>query len=54
MKISPACEKLSGKKIMILEFGAFHLRTLVYLLRTLIPLFAHDSAYHLPAFFTPH
>ena len=28
-------------------YGAFHLRTSVYLLRTLIPSFANDSAYHL-------
>ena len=33
--------------------GAFHLRTSVYLLRTLIPSFAHDSAYHLRTLFTP-
>ena len=31
----------------------FHLRTSVYHLRTLIPTFAHDSAYHLHNFFTP-
>ena len=35
-------------------YGAFHLRTSVYLLRTLIPSFAHNSAYHLRTFFTPH
>ena len=38
----------------IYDIGAFHLRTSVYLLRALIPSFAHDSAYHLRTFFTPH
>ena len=33
--------------------NTFHLRTSVYLLRTLIPSFAHDSAYF-HTFFTPH
>ena len=33
---------------------AFHLSTSVYLLRTSIPSFAHNSAYHLRTFFTPH
>ena len=33
--------------------GAFHLRTSVYLLCTLIPSFAQDSAYHLGTFSTP-
>ena len=31
--------------------GAFHLRTSVYFLRTLVPSFAHDSAYRLCTFF---
>ena len=34
--------------------GAFYLRTSVYFLRTSIPSHAHDSAYHLHTFFTPH
>ena len=34
--------------------GAFRLRTSVYLLRTLIPTFAHDIAYHLRTLFTPY
>ena len=34
--------------------GAFHLRASVYLLRTLIPSFAHNSSYHLCTFFTPN
>ena len=33
---------------------AFRLRTLVYLLRTLIRSFAHNSVNHLRTFFTPH
>ena len=33
---------------------SLHLRTPVYLLRTLITSFAHESAYHLRTFFTPH
>ena len=37
-----------------LFIGAFHWPISVYLLRTLIPSFAPDSAYHLCIFFTPH
>ena len=35
------------------RYGAFHLSISLYLLRSLIPSFPHDSAYHLHIFFTP-
>ena len=44
--------KAIGEQVVLIS--TFHLRTSVYLLRTLIPSFAHDSAYHLCTFFTPY
>ena len=44
-----------GPKSDLEKSGAFHLSTSVYLLGTLIPSFAHDSAYqNLQTFFTLH
>ena len=39
--------------LFVLMNDTFHLHTSVYLLRTLIPLFAHNSVYHLCIFSTP-
>ena len=48
-------EQITSLSLIVqFKLGAFHLHTSVYLLRTLIPSFAHDSAYHLRTFFTPH
>ena len=51
--LQSTCLTVSRMK-RVKDTGAIHLRISVYLLRTLMASFAHDSAYHLHNFFTPH
>ena len=47
-------QRLSADNTVGRQAQRFSLHTSVYLLRTLIPSFVHDSAYDLHTFFTPH